>query len=384
MRPGLLRLGGEKARAVMAALMLSRGRTVSTDALIDAVWERPPATAAHAVAVYVSRLRAAIEGIDAGRRPIVTRNTGYSLEIDADELDLERYRSLAARGRAAASASDWATAWQALGDALDVWRQPTPLACLTTSPLTEARIELEDERLSGIEDRMEAGLQLGLQADVLADLRTLTREHPERERLWVALMLALFRSGRQADALEAFLEARARLDEGFGIEPGPALRELQRRILEQDASLDLSSTHTESVSLPALPSSFVGREQDLDDAAGVLSQPDVRLLTVIGPGGIGKTRFAIELAQSLADDFPDGVSWIGFDAVEDGSRVLGEIASSLLGAPAGEPLEALVRTLQREADAARARLLRARARRRHGRPPPAPAGSEVARARHEP
>ena len=314
----------------------------------------------------------------------MTRNTGYSLEIDADELDLERYRSLAARGRAAASASDWATAWQALGDALDVWRQPTPLACLTTSPLTGARIELEDERLSVIEDRMEAGLQLGLHGGVVTDLRTLTREHPERERLWVALMLALFRSGRQADALEAFLEARARLDEGFGIEPGSALRELQRRILEQDASLDLSPAHTESVSLPALPSSFVGREQDLDDAAGVLSQPDVRLLTVIGPGGIGKTRFAIELAQGLAGDFPDGVSWIGFDAIEDGSRVLGEIASSLLGAPAGEPLEALVRTLQGKTDAPRARLLRARARRRHGRPPPAPAGSGVARARHEP
>jgi predicted ATPase/DNA-binding SARP family transcriptional activator len=343
---GPARLGGEKPRAVLAALMLRHGRTVSTDALVDAVWERPPATAAHAVAVYVSRLRAAIEGIDRGRQPIVTRTTGYSLEIDIEELDLGRYRSLAARGRAAASASDWATAWQALGDALAVWRQPTPLACLTTSPLTAARIELEDERLSAIEDRMEAGLQLGRHADVVADLRTLTREHPERERLWAALMLALFRSGRQADALEAFLEARAKLDEGFGIPPGPALRELQHRILEQDGSLDLSSPHTESVSLPALPSSFVGREQDLDDAAAVLTEPDVRLLTVIGPGGIGKTRFAIELARRLASRFPDGVTWVGLDAAEDPARVLPAIAAAVLDGPANDPLDASIRALR--------------------------------------
>lgn len=343
---GPARLGGEKPRAVLAALMLRRGRTLSTDALVDAVWERPPATAAHAVAVYVSRLRAAIEGIDGGRRPIVTRTTGYSLEIDADELDLERYRSLAARGRAAASASDWATAWQALGDALDVWRQPTPLACLTTSPLTAARIELEDERLSALEDRMEAGVQLGLHTDVISDLRTLTREHPERERLWVALMLALFRSGRQADALEAFLEARAELDEGFGIEPGPAMRELQRRMLEQDPSLAPPATNGDSISLPSHPSSFVGRGRDIDDAAAVLTEPDVRLLTVIGPGGIGKTRFAIELARRLSGRFPDGVIWVGLDATESPARVVSTIAGAVLDGAANDSLDASIRALR--------------------------------------
>lgn len=342
---GPARLGGEKARAVIAALMLRRGRAVSPDTLVHDVWERPPATAAHAVAVYVSRLRAAIDGAGGGREPIVTRGTGYSLEIGADELDLERYRRLAARGRSAAASGDWNVAWRALGDALDVWRQQTPLACLTTSPLIAARVELEDERLSTIEDRLDAGLHLGRHGDLISDLQTLTREHPERERLWAALMLALYRAGRQGEALEVFLVARRRLDACFGIEPGPALRELQRRILAQDRALDSPEPGTQSISLPAPPSSFIGREQELDAAAALLSEPDARLVTILGPGGIGKTRFSIELAWRLVDRYPDGVAWVGLDLVEDASRVTDEIAVSVLGGRPSDPLHALTGAL---------------------------------------
>ena len=154
-------------------------------------------------------------------------------------------------------------------------------------------------------------------------------------------MLALYRSGRQGEALEVFLEARRELDTSFGIEPGPALRELQRRILDQDSSLELPTHRAESISLPAPPSSFIGREQDLDDAAALLSEPDVRLVTVVGPGGIGKTRFAIELARRLAGRFPDGVAWVALDAVQDATRVADEIAASVLGSPAADPLHAL-------------------------------------------
>ena len=272
---GPVPLGGEKSRAVLAALMLRRGRTVSTESLVHAVWNRPPATAAHAVAVYVSRLRAAI-GAANGGQPIVTRGAGYALEIEGHELDLERFRVLVAQGRAAAPA-DSLTAWRTLGDALAVWRYPTPLACLTTSPVADARAELEDERLSTLEERVDAGLDIGLHVDLIGDLRTLTREHPERERLWGALMLALYRAGRQCEALDVFLEARRQLDETFGIAPGRAMRDLQRRILEQDPALDLLRPRAAPVVIPAPPSSFVGREQDMADALELSAEPDMRL-----------------------------------------------------------------------------------------------------------
>ena len=227
----------------------------------------------------------------------------------------------------------------------------TALACLTTSPVTEARRELEDERLCALEDRLDAALQLGRHGDVLSEARALTREHPERERLWAALMLALYRSGRQAESLETFLEARAQLDAGFGIEPGPALRELQRRILEQDAALDPPDASSVAVSLPFPPSSFVGRTKELDDAIELLSNRDVRLLTVIGPGGIGKSRFAIELGRRVAARFPDGVTWVGLDALDDPARVLPEVVAAVgVGTPT-EPLDAVTRQLAREDDA---------------------------------
>ncbi|HET9287371.1 MAG TPA: BTAD domain-containing putative transcriptional regulator [Gaiella sp.] len=337
---GPVRLGGENARAILAALMLQRGRGVSSESLVHAVWQRPPATAGHAVAVYVSRLRQALATAGADRERIVTRGAGYALEIEPEELDLELFRAAATRGREALGRRDWATAWTTLDDALGMWRA-TPLACLTTSPLIDARFELDEERLSVVEDRFHAGLELGLHHDLVSDLRSLTREHPERERAWSALMLALYRSGRQGEALEVFLEARRQLDTSFGIEPGPALRELQRQILDQDSSLELPIDRAESISLPAPPSSFIGRENDLNDAAALLSEPDVRLVTIVGPGGIGKTRFSIELARRLAHRFPDGVAWVALDAVDDATRVPEEIAVSVLGGPAGDPLDAL-------------------------------------------
>ena len=343
---GTVPLGGEKPRALLAALMLRRGRAVTTDALVHAAWERPPPTVDHAVAVYFSRLRAAIAGAKGDRQPIVTSRNGYALEIDADELDLERFRRLAARGRAAAAAREWDVAWTTLGEALNMWRQTTALACLTTSPLTEARRELEDERLCALEDRLDAALQLGLHGDVLSEVRALTCEHPERERLWATLMLALYRSGRQAESLDTYLVARTELDAAFGIEPGLALRELQRRILEQDAALDPPDASSAPVSLPFPPSSFVGRTKELEDAIELLSDGNVRLVTVIGPGGIGKSRFAIELARRSAKRFPDGVTWVGLDALDDPARVLPEVAAAVGAGTPTDPLDAVNRELR--------------------------------------
>ena len=187
-----------------------------------------------------------------------------------------------------------------------MWRQTTALACLTTSPLTDARRELEDERLCALEDRLDAALQLGLHGDVLSEVRALTCEHPERERLWATLMLALYRSGRQAESLDTYLVARTELDAAFGIEPGLVLRELQRRILEQDAALDPPDASSAPVSVPFPPSSFVGRIKELEDAIELLSDGNVRLVTVIGPGGIGKSRFAIESLGGARNGFRTG------------------------------------------------------------------------------
>ena len=341
---GPLRLGGENARAILAALMLHRARTVSCESLVHAVWERPPATAGHAVAVYISRLRRALAAV--GSQCIATRETGYSLEIEPDELDLERFRCTASRGRDAMATHDWSTAWTTLGNALDLWRA-TPFACLTTSPLIEARIDLDEERLSVVEDRVATGLELGLHIDLVPELRRLTREHREREPFWSALMLALYRSGRQVDALEAFRDARRELQDTYGLEPGAAIRELQRRILEQDPTLELRRLKVATISLPSPPSSFVGRERDLDEASMILAEPDARLLTVVGPGGLGKTRFAIELARRLADRFPDGMTWIPLDALEDPAQVVREVAAACgVNAASGDPLGAVSHALR--------------------------------------
>ena len=140
---GPVRLGGENARAILAALMLRRDRTLSSESLVHAVWERPPATAGHAVAVYVSRLRRALATAGADRERIVTRGAGYALEIEPKELDLELFRAAATRGRDALGSRHWTTAWTTLSDALGMWRA-TPLACLTTSPLIDLRVDLEE------------------------------------------------------------------------------------------------------------------------------------------------------------------------------------------------------------------------------------------------
>ena len=141
-------------------------------------------------------------------------------------------------------------------------------------------------------------------------------------------MLALYRSGRQADALEVFREARTKLRDAYGLEPGTAIRELQRRILDQDPTLELASPQSAAISLPSPPSSFVGRAHDLDEAEAVLSETGARLLTIVGPGGLGKTRFALELGRRLAGRFPDGVTWVGLDALDDPAQVVPAVATA--------------------------------------------------------
>jgi DNA-binding SARP family transcriptional activator len=233
-----LKLGGTKQRSLLAILLLRAGEVVSTDRLVDELWaERPPSTAAKSVQVHVSRLRKAL-----GEAVIVTRPPGYVLELRGNELDLERFQRLASEGRQALASGDPRTASEALREALSLWRGP-PLSDLAYEPFAQAEVaRLEELHLAATEDRIEADLQAGHAAELVGELEGLAARHPLRERLRGQLMLALYRSGRQAEALQAYWEARRALVDELGIEPAKALKDLEQAILEQDSVLEAPTT----------------------------------------------------------------------------------------------------------------------------------------------
>ena len=226
-----LPLGGQKQRAVLALLLLDAGRVVSTDRLIDGLWsEQPPPTAATSLQNFVSQLRKLL-----GAAVLVTKPPGYQLRIEPDQLDVERFERLVDEARRERPEERAAK----LRDALALWRGP-PLADLAYEPFAQNEIgRLEELRLATLEERLEAELAAGRHADVVGELESLVDEHPLRERLRAQLMLALYRSGRQAESLQAFHDARAALVEELGIDPSPSLQQLHGAILRQDASLDL-------------------------------------------------------------------------------------------------------------------------------------------------
>jgi DNA-binding SARP family transcriptional activator/ABC-type branched-subunit amino acid transport system substrate-binding protein len=214
-------------------LLLHRGEAVSTDRLSDELWgERPPASAAKTVQVYVSNLRRAL-----GDGLLVTRGHAYLLLTAADQLDVDRFEALVGEGRTALEEGDARRASERLRKALALWRGP-PLADFAYEPFAQAEAaRLQEERLAAVEDRIDADLALGRHAALVGELEALVREQPLRGRLQGQLMLALYRSGRQADALERYQQARRKLTDELGIEPGPELQELERGILNQDPEL---------------------------------------------------------------------------------------------------------------------------------------------------
>ena len=231
-------IGGPKPRALLAALALEPGRVVSMDRIVEDLWpDEPPNTAGHAVQVYVSQLRRAL-----GAEAISTRRPGYVLEVDRERIDVHRFARLAEEGRAALQAGDAVAAERALREALALWRGAA-LLDFTYEPFVQAEIaRLEELRLVALEDRIDADLELGRHAELVPELEALVDAQPLRERPRAQLMLALYRAGRQADALAAYRAARETLVEELGIDPGPALRELEAAILLQDESLRLAET----------------------------------------------------------------------------------------------------------------------------------------------
>ncbi len=248
-----LPLGGAKQRALLAILLLHANEVVSSDRLIDELWgDVPPETVAQGLRVYVSQLRKVLEPDHlpgAGNEVLVTRAPGYVIQLGPDQLDLHRFERLLAEAREALAAGDPTRSSAKLRDALALWRGP-PLADLANESSAQTEIaRLEELRLTALEERVDADLALGLQGDLVGELESLVARHPLRERLRAQLMLALYRAGRQAEALEVYQATRRALVDELGIEPSPALQRLEKAILLQDPALEAALETTEKADL---------------------------------------------------------------------------------------------------------------------------------------
>jgi DNA-binding SARP family transcriptional activator/tetratricopeptide (TPR) repeat protein len=342
-----VRLGPPQQRALLALLLLNANEVVSRDRIVDELWgERPPATAIKLVQVYVSALRKVLQP-----DVLVTRPPGYLLQVEPDAVDLDRFRRHLDEGGAALGAGAPAAAADHFRSALALWRGPA-LADFAFAPFAQAQIgRLDELRLEALSDRIEADLELG-RSDVVGELEALIVEHPLRERLRGQLMLALYRSGRQADALAAYQDARRALVDELGIEPSRELRELEQAILRQDPELDrrpAADPTPATAPIPAAPArggAFVGRERELGDLVGALDDAlggSGRLALVAGEPGIGKSRLAEEL---------------GNHARQRGARVCVGRCWEAGGAPAYWPWVQALRAYIRESepDAVRSQL----------------------------
>jgi predicted ATPase/DNA-binding SARP family transcriptional activator len=327
----LLDVGGHLPQALLVALALAEGRLVPADQLLDQVWPGEGRGDRNRLHVHVSRLRKML-----GSDLILSRAGSYSLKIPAGALDAARFGQLAADGRAALQREDAAEAGRLLRQALGLWRG-RPLAEFADAAFAPGVItRLEDARLTAIEDRVEADLMLGGHGELTSELEALIREHPLRERLWGQLILALYRSGRQGDALGTYRRARAVLADELGVDPGPELRKLEAAVLSQDPTLEVPARPGEhnSGNLPAAPSALIGRDAELGAVASALRVS--RLVTITGTGGVGKTRLAIETARSVVGLYRGGVWLVELAPVEEDTAVTGVAAAALgLAAEAG-------------------------------------------------
>ncbi len=321
-----IELNARKPRALLAALALRHGAVASSESLIDALWgESAPDSAASLLRVYVAQLRRVLPE---GR--LVTRAPGYLLRIEPGELDALRFEELHADARRASAEGDVRLARALYGRALALWRGDA-LADLVTEPFAHLEAaRLDDLRLACLEERLDADLALGRHAEVLPELERLAAEHRLRERLQALQMLALYRAGRQAEALERFQAARSALVEELGLEPGEELRELERRILRHDPSLaSTAEAHSSLRDLPLPRTATVGRRDEVDELGRLVLDPECRLATVTGPGGIGKTRVALEVAHAARGQLAHGAAFVDLAPVGDPAQLLSAIGRAL-------------------------------------------------------
>ena len=294
---------GPKRPALLALLALRSGRMVPVEVLVDALWgAKVPAAPRNAVQHHVSRLRAAL-----GADSIAAAPDGYALP--SATVDALRFEELLAMARSAQRAGDAGQAAKLVARALALWHG-RPLQGLPDSPWVSAAADrLEALRIDALEEQFEAALALGEHTEVVDRIRRVLAEHPFRERLWGQLMLAQYRSGRQAEALESFRQARQVLAEQLGVEPGPGVQRLQAAILAHDPALaSVPAAAAPRGRLPAPVTSFVGRRQALAEAAELVGGH--RLVSLIGPPGVGKSRLALEVGRAVEHDFAGGVWFV--------------------------------------------------------------------------
>jgi predicted ATPase/DNA-binding SARP family transcriptional activator len=329
-------LGGPRQRAVLALLALDAGRVVPAGRLVEELWRgRPPLGAAKTLRSYVSRLRSAL----APEMPLVPRGGGYVLSASSGQLDVARFERLVAEGQAVLGGGEATAAGNRFREALALWRGPAFADVAEVEPLAREASRLEELRLVAVEGRLEADLAAGSHGEVAGELERLVAEYPLRERLWGLLMLALYRGGRQADALAAYQRARAILAEQLGLEPGPELRELERAVLRQEVPPLAPAWNRHN--LPAQLTSFVGRDQELGMLGKLLG--GARLVTLTGTGGTGKTRLAVEFASGVVERFADGVWLADLAGLSDPGLVGAQVMEALGVRQAGDVpvLEAL-------------------------------------------
>ncbi|WP_164737220.1 BTAD domain-containing putative transcriptional regulator [Georgenia sp. SYP-B2076] len=335
-------VSGGKRRGILALLALRCGRVVGVDSLIDALWaDDLPAAPRNAVQHHVARIRAAL-----GSEAIAATPDGYALTDAA--VDARRFEDLLREARDALRAGDAGAAAESVARGLELWRGPALHGLTDTAWFSAEARRLDSLRVDALEEQFEAALALGEHGDVLPALRAALEENPFRERLWGQLMLALYRSGRQPDALEAFREARRVFSEELGLEPGPELRRLQNAILAQDPAIaPVPAARRRRGTLPAPSTSFVDREEALAQVLALVREH--RLVTLTGPPGVGKSRLALEAARSVEHEFADGVWFVDLGRAGGADDVVRLVAHAV-DVRGTDPLARVVDRL-RDADA---------------------------------
>ncbi|WP_329273192.1 AfsR/SARP family transcriptional regulator [Streptomyces sp. NBC_01451] len=310
--------GSPQQRALLAALLLRDGRTATAAELIDALWgEEPPSQALAAVRTYASRLRKVL-----GSGVLVSESTGYAIRsLPEGALDLAVAQDLAAEAEKAKNTGDLCHARNLLNQALDLW-DGEPLAGVPGPYADAQRVRLEEWRLQLLESRLDMDLEQGCHAEAVSELTALTAAEPLRERLRELLMLALYRSGRQAEALAVYADTRRLLADELGVDPRPGLRDLQQRILRADPGLaepsaplapEPAAAPVRPAQLPASVPDFTGRAAFVSELSEVLSLAEGRVMAVsalAGIGGVGKTTLAVHVAHQARSSFPDGQLYV--------------------------------------------------------------------------
>ncbi len=335
---------GPQRLALLALLALRAPRSLGRWEIIDALWgESPPPTAVNAVQVHVSGLRKAM-----GAGSVVAAGDGYRLRGEV-EVDVADFVKACRRGASELARGQVSTAVESLRGALDLWRGPA-LAGLEATPFLDSeRSRLEETRLGVLEQRLEADLAMGSHRDVVADLESLVAIHPLREGLRGLLMQALYRCGRQAEALAVYDVGRRLLSDELGLDPSPALRAVHQRLLSQGDAVPVVSglTFRSRRDLPVLLDETIGRDVEVAALEALLSEGQGRLVSVLGTGGVGKTRLAIAVGHRVAGHSNDSVVFVPLGQAEQPGDVPGAICHAL-GVRSGEDAVAALESDLRE------------------------------------